>query len=55
MGNIGFTEEGFEDYAYWQAEDKRMVKKINALLRDINRNGLSEGIGKPEPLEQTYY
>ena len=31
--------------------DKKMLKKINALIKDIERNGLSEGIGKPEPLK----
>jgi Txe/YoeB family toxin of toxin-antitoxin system len=37
------------DYLYWQAEDKRTLKRINQFLQDIDRNGYS-GIGKPEPL-----
>lgn len=51
MGNISFTEKGFEQYSRWQLEDKKMTKKIIALIKDINRNGLSKGIGKPEPLK----
>ena len=44
-----FTENGWEDYMYWQLTDKKMVKKINSIIKDIERN-LYEGIGKPEPL-----
>lgn len=47
--NKAFTENGWKDYIYWQTEDKKTLKKINALLEDIERNG-NEGIGKPEPL-----
>ena len=50
MGNISFSEEGWEDYLYWQTQDKKTLKRINQLLRDILRNGY-EGIGKPEPLK----
>ena len=39
-----------QDYLYWQTEDRKTLKRINQLLADIQRNGLSEGIGKPEPL-----
>lgn len=45
-----FTEIAWEDYLYWQAVDKRILKKINDLIKDIERNG-NEGIGKPEPLK----
>ena len=48
--NIQFSSRGFEDYVYWQAFDKRILKKVNDLLRDISRNPY-EGIGKPEPLK----
>ena len=48
--NIQFSSRGFEDYVYWQAFDKRILKKVNDLLRDISRNHY-EGIGKPEPLK----
>jgi toxin YoeB len=47
--NILFTEEAWEDYLYWQATDKQVLKKINVLLRDIQREPFF-GIGKPEPL-----
>lgn len=50
MNNI-FTERAWEDYLYWQSNDKAMLRKINDLLKDINRNGISTGIGKPEPLK----
>ena len=48
--NIQFSSLGFEDYVYWQTFDKRILKKVNDLLRDISRNPY-EGIGKPEPLK----
>ncbi|WP_425516069.1 Txe/YoeB family addiction module toxin [Anaerolentibacter hominis] len=38
----------WEDYLYWQAQDKKMLKRINQLVKDIGRNPF-EGIGKPEP------
>ena len=47
--NKVFTSNGWEDYIYWQTEDKKTLKKINTLLKDIDRNG-NEGSGKPEPL-----
>ena len=43
-----FSEDGWEDLCFWNA-DKRTLKKINSLLKDIERNG-NIGIGKPEPL-----
>jgi toxin YoeB len=45
-----FSEQAWEDYQYWQSIDKSMVKKINTLIKDIERNGF-EGIGQPEPLK----
>lgn len=51
MGNISFSEEGWEDYLYWQTQDKKTLKGINQLLQDILRNGY-DGIGKPEPLRE---
>ncbi|MDY4587147.1 MAG: Txe/YoeB family addiction module toxin [Oscillospiraceae bacterium] len=50
MSKIIFTELGWEDYVYWQSQDKKTIKKINLLLQDICRNGY-DGIGKPEPLK----
>ena len=48
--NVGFSLRGFNEYTGWQIEDKRTLKKINQLIRDIIRNG-NEGIGHPEPLK----
>lgn len=42
-------DEAWEDYVYWQTQDKKTLKKINRLLRDIDRNGYSS-TGKPEQL-----
>lgn len=47
--NKAFTDIGWEDYLYWQTEDRKTLCKINTLLKDIKKNG-NEGIGKPEPL-----
>lgn len=44
-----FSALAWEDYLYWQTQDKKTLKRVNELLRDIDRNGY-EGIGKPEPL-----
>jgi len=44
-----FSEHAWEDYLYWQKTDKKNVKRINEIIRDIDRNKF-EGIGKPEPL-----
>lgn len=43
-------EEAWNDYTYWQTQDKKTLKRINALIKDIERNHF-EGIGKPEPLK----
>lgn len=48
-----FTELSWEDYLYWQKNDKKKLKRINELLRDISRNPY-DGIGKPEPLKFHY-
>ena len=45
-----FAENAWEDYLYWQKTDKKMLKRINLLIRDITREPF-EGIGKPEPLK----
>lgn len=49
--NKVWSDAAWEDYLYWQAQDKRTLKRINALIKDIERGGLSGGIGKPEPLK----
>jgi len=45
-----FSENAWEDYLYWQNTDKKILKRINKLIKDIQRNKY-EGIGKPEPLK----
>jgi toxin YoeB len=51
MRDIIFSETGWRQYIEWQSEDKKTLKKINDLLKDIQRNGLLKGIGKPELLK----
>ena len=51
--NFVFVEESWEDYLYWQKTDKKMLQKINSLLKDISRTPF-EGIGKPEALKHKY-
>lgn len=48
--NIQFSSRAWADYVYWQQLDKKVLKKINELLKDISRSPY-EGIGKPEPLK----
>lgn len=48
--NILFTDDAWEDYLYWQQIDKQMLRKINQLLKEIQRTPFT-GIGKPEPLK----
>ena len=50
MSKLTFTEQAFEEYLYWQTQDKKTLRRINALLKDISRSPF-EGIGKPEPLK----
>jgi toxin YoeB len=47
---IVWFEEAWDDYVYWQAQDRQTLRRINQLIRDIGRNG-TDGIGKPEPLK----
>ncbi|GHV73958.1 Txe/YoeB family addiction module toxin [Spirochaetia bacterium] len=46
-----WTDQGWEDYLYWQTQDRKTLNKINKLINDIVRNG-NTGIGKPEPLRE---
>ena len=48
-----FVDESWEDYLYWQKTDKKILKKIYELLKDISRTPIS-GKGKPEPLKYKY-
>lgn len=45
-----WEDRAWNDYLYWQSQDKKMLKRINTLIKDIQRNTF-EGIGKPEPLK----
>jgi len=47
--NLIFSKNSWNDYLYWQRTDKKILKRINLLIRDIQRVPF-EGIGKPEPL-----
>ena len=46
-----WDERAWAEYLYWQGQDKRTLKRINALIRDIQRDAY-DGIGKPEPLSE---
>ena len=48
--NLLFTKESWEDYIYWQKIDKKILKRINLLIKDTKRHPYT-GIGKPEPLK----
>ena len=45
-----WDDSAWEDYLYWQTQDKKTLKRVNELIRDIERGGY-DGIGKPEPLK----
>ena len=45
-----WSDIAWDEYLYWQQTDKKIVRKINDLIKDIERNGFSKGIGHPEPL-----
>ena len=45
--------QGWEDYLYWQTNDKQMLKRVNSLIKDCQRTP-HEGIGKPEALKHDY-
>ncbi len=47
---LTFTDEAWEEYLYWQVQDKKILKKINNLIKDTKREPF-DGLGKPEPLK----
>jgi hypothetical protein len=47
-----WDENAWDDYLWWQAQDRRVLKRINTLIEDVARNG-NEGIGKPRPSSTT--
>ncbi len=53
MKKIWF-DEAWDDYTYWQTQDKKTLKRINQLIRDIERGNGFDGIGKPEPLKNEF-
>lgn len=50
MSEKVWSDDAWDDYLYWQSQDKKTLKRINQLIKDIERNGCLKGIGKPEPL-----
>ncbi|TCK58454.1 Txe/YoeB family addiction module toxin [Seleniivibrio woodruffii] len=48
---IAWTEAAWEDYVYWQSQDRKTIKRINLLIKDVLRSPF-EGIGKPEALRE---
>lgn len=48
---LSWTDESWNDYVYWQTQDKKTLKRINKLITDVKRSPF-EGIGKPEPLKE---
>ena len=46
-----WTDDGWADYLYWQSQDKKTLKRINELIKDIERNGALNGIVKSEALK----
>jgi toxin YoeB len=51
MDDLIFAPDAFKQYIEWQTEDKKTLKRINQLINDIQRNGFTKGLGKPEPLK----
>jgi toxin YoeB len=49
--NVTFTPEAWDEFQYWLSTDKNAAKKISSLIKDIQRNGLMSGMGKPEALK----
>ncbi len=50
MNNLTFAPVAWDEYLYWQTQDKKTLRRINQLLKDIQRSSF-DGIGKPEPLK----
>lgn len=46
-----WSDDAWEEYLYWQTQDKKTLKRVNALIKSIERDGVMAGIGKPEPLK----
>jgi len=50
---LSWAEKAWDDYLYWQATDKKRLKRINALIKDIERQPF-DGLGNPEPLRHNW-
>lgn len=50
---LSWTDKVWEDYLFWQAQDRKILKRINALIKDTQRNPF-EGLGNPEPLKHQF-
>jgi toxin YoeB len=50
---VVFSARGWDDYLWWQQQDRKLLKRINQLIQDVVRHG-NEGIGKPEPLKHGF-
>lgn len=48
---LSWTDDAWDDYLYWQTQDKKTLKRINKLINDVKRSPFG-GIGKPEPLKE---
>ena len=51
MNNLTFADDAWDEYLYWQTQDKKTLNKINSLLKEIRRTPFA-GSGKPEPLKE---
>ena len=49
-----WAEHAWEDYVWWQGQDRKVLKRINTLLKNISRHG-NEGMGRPEPLRHGFH
>lgn len=49
--NIIFSSTAWTQYTEWQTEDKKIIKRINELIKSVQRDGILKGLGKPEPLK----
>jgi toxin YoeB len=50
---VVFSARGWDDYVWWQQQDRKLLKRTNQLIQDVVRHG-NEGIGKPEPLKHGF-
>lgn len=50
---IVWDQNSWEEYVWWQTQDRKILKRVNELIKDIQRNG-NEGLGKPEPLKYSF-